>query len=100
MNVFLEWLHSLRPEAALFWFLIENLAVFVSAGAAGYFLLACFGKRRVALAPSGIEKQEIFYTISTILLNTLITFAGCRRNTKASLKRVLPRAATHFSWNR
>ncbi len=47
MDFLLEWLRSVRPETALFWFLVENLVVFVSAIASGYFLLACFGKRRV-----------------------------------------------------
>jgi sterol desaturase/sphingolipid hydroxylase (fatty acid hydroxylase superfamily) len=63
------------PEAALL-LLLENLVVFVLAIALGYVLLHIFSERRVTAAPGRTEPTEIVLTITTLLLNTLVTLVG------------------------
>lgn len=65
---------SLAEAAGLF--LAENIIVFVMALATGALLQRLFPNNRVARVPKPIEGREIRLTILTIILNTLITFAG------------------------
>jgi lathosterol oxidase len=76
MNSLLNWLRNLEPLQAAAWLLLENVAVFAACIAAGYVLIALFKTRRVTLPPARLQVAEIFYTVSTILLNTLVTLVG------------------------
>src|SRR5262245_14580520 len=56
--------------------MLENIVIFVGSVAFGHLLVRWFGDRRVAPPPAAIEPAEVFFTISTILLNTAVTVAG------------------------
>ncbi len=76
MNDIVILLRDLTIPEAFLLFLIENLIIFGLAVASGYLLIRLFAERRVSLPPERIERVEIVLTISSVLLNTLITVVG------------------------
>ncbi len=79
MNVDELIIHSLRamPLAlAVALLLLENVLIFGGSVAFGQLLVGWFGRRRVAPPPAPLERAEVLFTISTILLNTLVTVVG------------------------
>src|SRR5688572_8265453 len=76
LHSLLDFLTNLTLAEASLLLLAENLIVFLLAVATGSLMLALFSRRRVAHAPERTEPMEIVLTISTILLNTVVTIAG------------------------
>ncbi|PJZ23999.1 C-5 sterol desaturase [Leptospira hartskeerlii] len=57
-------------------FLIENILIFTCSVYIGNILAKRYTYRRIVPIPPKIEAQEILFTISTILLNTIVTLLG------------------------
>ncbi|WP_372370461.1 sterol desaturase family protein [Candidatus Uabimicrobium sp. HlEnr_7] len=80
MQTFLDWfipvLQNLTVQQATFWFLLENIILFISAVIVGKILVYFFAERRVADIPTPISALEITLTISTIIFNTIVTLGG------------------------
>jgi lathosterol oxidase len=73
----LAYFKVLTWQIALPLFLLENLLVLLLAVGLGYLLQALFGHRQ-ALAPlyQPLSRPQLWLATSTLLLNTLITYAG------------------------
>lgn len=56
--------------------LVENLVVFTLAIVIGHLMMRMFNHRRVTPQPARISRTEIALTVSTVILNTLITVIG------------------------
>lgn len=76
LHSLLDFLTSLTLVEASLLLLAENLIVFLLAVATGSLMLKLFPLRRVAHAPERTEPMEVVLTISTILLNTVVTILG------------------------
>ncbi len=74
-----ELLHILREmplQRAAALLLLENLLVFALAIGIGHLFAQLFRRRRIAPIPKPISQLEVALTVSTILLNSLVTLAG------------------------
>lgn len=76
MESLIRWIEVAPPGQAVAVLLLENLAVFLLALALGEWLVRRHGGRRVAPPPPPLERLEVLVTISTVLLNTVVTLAG------------------------
>ena len=73
---FIEWLRHAPNSVAAPLFLIENVIIFGMAVAGGELLARTFARKRVALEPPPLSRKEMALAITTILLNTVVTWAG------------------------
>ncbi|MGH9901599.1 MAG: sterol desaturase family protein [Pyrinomonadaceae bacterium] len=76
MNELLSTLREMPLWQAVALLLLQNLLVFALAVCAGHLIARAFRHRRVTPAPEPVTRLEIALTVSTILLNTLVTVAG------------------------
>lgn len=57
-------------------FFVENLLIFLGAIVCGELLVRRYRSRRIASPPPPLERLELAYAASTVVLNTVITLAG------------------------
>src|SRR5690349_17357371 len=76
MNAILDWAARLSPAEAAWWLFVENLALFVLAVLAGGLAVRLFGHRPAAPGPEPLERREIVYATTTVILNWLVTLLG------------------------
>jgi Delta7-sterol 5-desaturase len=76
MNAFFDWAYGLSPLAAATLLLAENVALFGLALLAGYLADTLFARRIVGPPPGPLERREILFATTTVLLNWLVTFLG------------------------
>ena len=72
----LAYFKALTWQQALPLFLVENLLVLLLAVGFGYLLQALFGRRALGPLYQPLSRQQVRLAACTLLLNTLITFAG------------------------
>ncbi len=72
----IEWLRHAPSGVAVGLFLVENIAIFLLAVAGGELLARGFKTARVASEPPPVSRKEIVLAVTTILLNTGVTWAG------------------------
>ncbi|HLL53174.1 MAG TPA: sterol desaturase family protein [Myxococcaceae bacterium] len=70
------WLSGLSIPAAAALLLLENVVIFVLALAAGAWTRRRFVHRPVSAPPGPLERTEVFFVTTTVLLNTAVTLAG------------------------
>jgi sterol desaturase/sphingolipid hydroxylase (fatty acid hydroxylase superfamily) len=76
MESLIRWIEVAPLWQAVAVLLLENLVVFLFALALGEWLVRRHGGRRVSPPPPPLERLEVLVTISTVLLNTVVTLAG------------------------
>src|SRR5262245_6581000 len=76
MESLVRWIEVAPSWQAVAVLLLENVAVFLFALALGEILVRRHAGRRVAPPPPPLERLEVLVTISTVLLNTVVTIAG------------------------
>src|SRR5882724_4101085 len=57
-------------------FLFENVVIFLLVVGLGHFIKQRFNNRPVCLEPGPVDTAEISLAVSTVVLNTLVTFIG------------------------
>jgi Delta7-sterol 5-desaturase len=72
----IEWLRLAPSGVAVGLFLVENIIIFLLAVAGGELLARWFKTARVASEPPPLSRKEIALAVTTILLNTVVTWAG------------------------
>lgn len=72
----IEWLRQLNSAVAAGLFLAENVVIFILAVAGGEVLARMFKTIRVAAEPPPLSRKEVVLAVTTILLNTVVTWAG------------------------
>ncbi len=76
MIAIFEALRTMPLPTAALWIVLENTAIFVASIILGHLLVRAFRAHPIAEAPTPIVTEEILLTLSTILLNSLITLIG------------------------
>jgi sterol desaturase/sphingolipid hydroxylase (fatty acid hydroxylase superfamily) len=76
METVIRWLHETPLWQAVLAPLAENVLILVLALLLGHWLVRRFEARRVALPAPPVGRLEVFVTLSTVLLNTVITLVG------------------------
>lgn len=76
MDAFVNFLRHTPLSLLAFLLLLENVFIFVAALGAGWILTKIFVHRPVSEAPEPLTSIELFLAAQTVLLNTLVTFAG------------------------
>jgi sterol desaturase/sphingolipid hydroxylase (fatty acid hydroxylase superfamily) len=76
MDSLLDWIYGLSPVEATVWLSIENIALFVLSVALGYLVEVLFARRPVVPPPEPVDRREILFATTTVLLNALVTVAG------------------------
>lgn len=76
MNAILDWVGSLTLAEAAAWLLAENVVLFVLAVIVGSVVARRFHRRPAAPVPDPLERKEVVYAASTVVLNWLITLLG------------------------
>lgn len=72
----IEWLRHAPNGVVVPLFLLENMFIFGMAVAGGELLAQWFKHVRVAPEPEPLSRKEIVLGVTTILLNTLVTWGG------------------------
>src|SRR4051812_25651767 len=76
MNFLLDLFATMNFWEAFFWLLVENIALFFLSLSIGHALLFFYRRHRVVEEPGPLEKREVFWAISCVFFNTVVTIAG------------------------
>lgn len=76
MESLIRWIEVAPLWQAVAVLLLQNVVVFLFALALGECLVRRYRQRPVAPAPPPLERLEVLVTISTVLLNTVVTIGG------------------------
>lgn len=76
METLITWLQEAPLWQAVLALLGENLLILILALAGGQWLVRRYAARRVALEPAPLAGMEVAVTVSSVLLNTVVTIVG------------------------
>jgi lathosterol oxidase len=76
METIIHWLQDAPLWQAVLALLAENVLILIVALAFGHWLVRRCETRRVALLAPPLQRLEVVITISTVLLNTVVTLVG------------------------
>jgi hypothetical protein len=72
----IEPLHTMGLGWAFLWVMAENTLIFFAAVVGGEILVRVFRQKAVSEAPEPITPIEIVLSISTVVINSVVTFVG------------------------
>ena len=76
MESIIQWLQDAPLWQAVLALLAENVIILILTLALGHWLVRRYEVRRVALSAPPLQRLEVAITISTVLLNTVVTVVG------------------------
>lgn len=76
VNSLLNFFFQLKPEEAAFWLLVQNMLQFVMCLVAGHMVWMLCRQRRIVEPPLPITGNQVFLSLTCILLNTVVAVAG------------------------
>ncbi len=76
MNAFFEWMYTRSPLAAAGVLLVENVVLFAITLVVGYVASAWFARRHVTPPPDPLDRREVVFATTTVILNWLVTCVG------------------------